>query len=43
MSPEAAVRERWKIAWMGDGQQIEESSGPVFQPERSPDSTRTVR
>jgi integrase len=43
MSPEAAVRERGKISWMGGGRQVEESSGPVFQPERSPDSTRTVR
>ena len=35
MSPEAAVRERGKVAWMRGDQQVEADAGPVFQPERS--------
>jgi integrase len=43
MSPEAAVRERGKIAWMGGGQQVQQSGGPVFQPERTPSRGRSSR
>jgi hypothetical protein len=39
MSPEAAVRERGKIAWMSGGQQAEQETQPVFQPGRTSGST----
>jgi hypothetical protein len=43
MSPEAAVCERGKVAWTGGGQQVEESSGPVFQPKQSTVPRRECR